>query len=205
MRNLSPELASELVQPVMQPVFLAELEFDSQTVRLWTGYGNLLWKGEIYTGLGNMIGISEVSETQDIEAKGIVAYLTGIPSTNVALALLENCRGRPFRLYLGMFGDQGSILTEDDPGYVLNETGGKIFLENNFIVPPYRWFSGLMDFMEISMTGETHTISLSVENALIIARRSKVARYTDEDQRRRFTGDLGLQYINVLQDKEVVW
>lgn len=205
MRNLPDGLKSEIQQPVMQPVYMADLEFDAQTIRIWTGYGNLMYDGNIYIGLGNLIGVSEISETQDIEAKGVIAYLTGIPSAMISLALAENCRGRPFRLYLGMLGTIGSILTEDDPGYIKTELGGNIILENNFIVPPYRWFSGLMDFMEISLTGETHTIALHVENALITARRSKISRYTDEDQRSKYPNDKGLEFINALQDREIVW
>lgn len=205
MRNLPPELASEFQSKTMQPVYLAELEFDSQTLYLWTGYGNLLYNGNIYTGMGNLIGLSDISETQDVEAKGVTAYLTGIPSVNISAALSENCRGRPFRLYIGMIGDIGYILAEDDPGYIKTELGGNIILESNFIVPPYRWFSGLMDFMEISMTGESHTIQLHVENVLITARRARIGRYTDADQRSRYPNDKGLEFINALQDKEIVW
>jgi hypothetical protein len=40
---------------------------------------------------------------------------------------------------------------------------------------------------------------------LIIGRRRKIRRYTDEDQRAVYPSDKGLSLINQLQDKEIVW
>lgn len=203
--NLTADMLAEFEAPAMTPVMLAELFFDAGTLRIWTGYGTIEFDGNEYIGSGNLIGISPVKETQEVEAEGIVCTLSGVPSTLVALALGEPARGRPFRLYLGSATSRRYIATETAPGVVLTEGGDGILLENQLVDSPYRIFSGQMDNMEITASGSTFTIRLSVENALIIGRRNKIRRYTNEDQQKRYPGDKGLEFINQLQDKEIVW
>lgn len=206
MRNISADMIAEYSSGSVNPILMAELFFDSGTLRMWTGFGVLTYNGDDYFGGGNFIGISSVEETQDLEAKGIVATLNGIPTSLINIALAERSRGRPFRLYLASVTTRRYVATEDDPGAILLEDGdGYILLENQLVDSPYRIFSGLMDVMEITDNGEDANIRLSVENALIIGRRAKVRRYTSEDQKKRFPNDKGLDFINQLQDKEIVW
>lgn len=206
MRNISPELIDEYTSKSVQPAYLAELFFDSGTLRLWSGYGELEWNGNTYFGGGNLIGLSPIEETQDIQAKGVTATLNGIPSNIVALVLSERSRGRKFSLYLATVSASSRVATEDEPGLVELENGdGFILLENNIISAPYRFFKGLMDVIEITDNGTNSEIRLTIENALIVGRRNKVRRYTKEDQKIRYPNDDGLNFINQLQDKELVW
>lgn len=206
MRNISASLAAELAQSSTTPALLAELYFDSGTLRMWTGYGNLRWNGEDFTGGGNFIGISAIEETQETIAKGLVCSLNGVPSNILALALLEKTRNRPFRLYLGMVNTSGRILLEDGSGYIELEDGsGYLALENAIYDTPYRIFSGLMDVIEITDNGTDCTLRLSVESILITGQRSKTSRYTNADQVKLYSTDKGLNLINQLQDKELVW
>lgn len=205
MRNLTPQMASEISSRNLSPVLMAELFFDTNPLRMWTGIGSLFWQGNEFFGGGNFIGISPIEETQDTIAKGIVASLNGIPSTLISLALAERCRGRPFRLYLAVVDNRQYIATEDDGVVQLEDGSGNVLLENQFIDSPYRIFSGLMDFMEFTDNGQTADIRLSVENILITGQRPKIRRYTPEDQKKYFQQDRGFDFINQLQDKEIVW
>lgn len=206
MRNISQGMLDEFTSKSVNPIFLAELFFDSGTLRLWTGYGELEFNGETFFGGGNMIGISQIDETQQLEANGIVCTLSGIPQNLIALSLGERSRGRHFRLYLGGATSKRYIATEQDEGRIELENGdGYILLENQLIDAPKRIFSGLMDVIEITDSGDTSNLRLSVENILIMGRRSKVRRYTPEDQKRFYPNDKGFDLINQLQDKEVVW
>lgn len=205
MRNITQEMINEYSSGSVYPALLAELYLDGVTVRMWTGVGTIEYQGEQFLGGGNFIGVSPIKETEDLIAQGVVVSLNGIPSSLIAAALSENVRGRPFRMYLGSVVSRRAVATEDEPGVVLCEDTGFILLENQFIDEPYRIFSGLMDYMEFVDSGDTATIRLSVENALIIGQRNKISRYTPEEQRRLYPGDAGLDLINQLQDKEVVW
>lgn len=205
MRNITADMLAEFSSGRVHPAILGEMYFDSATVRMWTGIGAIEWGDKEFLGGGNFIGVSPIEETQDNEAKGIVVSLNGIPSSLIAGALLEKSRGRPFRLYLASVLTRASVATEQDPGVVFTEDGGHVLLENQFVDSPYRIFSGLMDVMEFVDNGETASIRLSVENALIIGQRAKISRYTSEQQKSMFPNDAGLDMINQLQDKEIVW
>lgn len=205
MRNVTADMLAEYASGNVYPALMAEMFFDSATVGMWTGLGSITWGDKEFLGGGNFIGISPISETQDNEAKGIVVSLNGIPSSLISSALLENIRGRPFKMYLGSVVTRAAVSTEDSSGVVLTEDGGYVLLENQFIDSPYRIFSGLMDVMEFTDNGKEAYIRLSVENALIIGQRSKVSRYTSEQQKTYYPNDKGLDFINQLQDKEIVW
>ena len=66
-------------------------------------------------------------------------------------------------------------------------------------------FSGYMDQMNIVDGGETSTIELMVENRLIDLERARVARFTSGYQKSIYPGDLGLDFVEDLQDKDIVW
>ena len=59
--------------------------------------------------------------------------------------------------------------------------------------------------MIISDEGDTSKISITVENKLITLEKPVDRRYTDQDQKNLFTGDRGLEYVDSLQDKEIMW
>lgn len=206
MRNLTADMAAEFAGESTSPALMAELVFDSGTVRMWTGLGTLTWNENEYLGGGNLIGLSPIEETQDLVANGIVVSLSGVSSQNLALSLTENTRRRPFRLYLGVVTTRQYVETEDGTGLVELEDGsGYIRLENSLVDSPYRIFSGLMDVIESSNNGDSHILRLSVENILLVGQRAKLFRYTDIDQKKVYPTDRGLELINQLQDKELVW
>lgn len=205
MRNMTPDMITEFAGESIQPILMGEFFFDSQTIGMWTGLGSLNYGGTEYFGGGSLIGVSNITETQDLQAKGMVLSLNGIPSSLISLALLERSRGRPFRMYMASVSTRRRVATEVEPGAVLTEDGGYVLLENQLLDSPYRIFSGLMDFMEFTDNGQTADIKLTVENALLIGQRAKIGRYTPEDQKKRFPNDKGLDFINQLQDKSIVW
>lgn len=206
MRDITTEMLDAYSAANVQPAILAELYFDSGTLRLWTGLGTLNWNGEEYIGGGNLVSISEIKEQQGLEANGMVATLSGVPSTIISLVLLENQRGRPFRLYLAAVQTPGTILQEGGDDILLEDGSGSILLEAaQLVTSPYRIFNGLMDTIEIIDSAETATINVNVESIMIVGQRSKVSRYTPEDQKKTYSTDKGLDFIPSLQDKEVVW
>lgn len=206
MRNLTPDMVSEFSAESTEPVLMAEMDFDSGTLRMWTGLGTLSWGNRDFLGGGNFIGVSAIEETQDLQARGIVCTLNGVATTNIALALAERPRGRPFRLYLGVVSSRRFVSVESSDGYVELEDGsGYVLLENQLVDSPYRIFSGLMDVIESTDSGDSATLRLSVENILIVGQRAKVYRYTDYDQKKIYPTDKGLDMINQLQDKELIW
>ena len=62
-----------------------------------------------------------------------------------------------------------------------------------------------MDQMNISENADTTSIELMVENRLIDLERARVARFTSGYQKSLYPGDLGLDFVEDLQDKDIVW
>lgn len=215
MRDLTPEMLAEFEAPAMQPVLLAEMAFDSQSLYMWTGVGTISWQGQDYIGAGNFIGISTLEETQNLEAKGIVCTLNGIPSELVAVDLLERSRGRPIRIWLGaidtsagasaLLKDDNSELYKDDGSSLLYKDEIGVVTPNALVVEPYRVFTGLMDVIEMLDDAKTAVLRLSAESTQLLGTRAKISRYTAEDQKKKYPNDKGLDLVNRLQDKQVVW
>jgi len=80
------------------------------------------------------------------------------------------------------------------------------FLDDAYtiITSPVLQFSGLIDQMAITI-GQTATITLSAEHKLVRWERPNVRRYTDADQQKLYPGDLGLQFISQVVEKEILW
>ena len=203
-RDLSTNTIDNISQDVVYPFFATELKFDGDnTLRLWTGQGTLvLDDGTSWVGTGNLLNISAIEETSELAVKGATLTLSGVPSEVLSLALSEPYQGRVCNIYFGTFS-QGSILQESS-SYILLQDGSRINLETgekgfNEI------FSGYMDQMNIEESGETSTIQLLVENKLVDLERARVARFTSGYQKSIYAGDLGLDFVEDLQDKQISW
>jgi hypothetical protein len=201
-RELAPLVLNELSKPLLEPFFAVELDLDSAPVYLWTGYGELTLNGKTYLGAGQLLNISSVSETTEMEAKGATLTMSGIPSSFLSLALQEPYQGRDCRIFFAVVVNQQVLL--ESGGLILTEDGGIIVSEFSGINIT-EVFSGELDQMNIEEEVDTATISVTAENVLIKLERPVVRRFTNEDQKSRFPSDRGLEYVAALQDKEIFW
>lgn len=180
-RNLTAGVVSEITAAELEPFLLFKGEFISGTVRTWSGFGNLSWDGQTWTGTGTLLSISSVEETSDISANSVTAVLNGVPSELISLALAECQQGADGFVWLG-------------------------FLSNGAVVSdPVLLFQGRLDVPAIEENGEVSQVSISYESRLIDLQRSRESRYTNEDQQRQFPGDRGMEFVPSLQDKVINW
>jgi hypothetical protein len=164
----------------LTPFIAVEMEFDSGVLRLWNGYRDITVDGKAFLGSGTLLSISQVEETGEVAAKGVSITLSGISSEILSVALTENYQNRTARIYLGAIDSEGAISS-------------------------YELFAGRLDVMSMEDSGETATVSVTAENRLIDLERPRIRRFTAEDQKSIFPGDLGLDYVNDLQDKTLDW
>jgi hypothetical protein len=177
-RDMAAIVANALGDGVIEPFFAIDLEFDSGTLRLWTGNGDRDIDGETYIGAGTFLQVSDLQETAEIQAAGATLTLSGIPSELLSLALTEPYQQRPARIYFGLIADADDMVEV---------------------------FTARMDQMVIDEGPETSTIQLTVENVLVDLERPRVARYTNADQQSRFPGDRGLEFVESVQGREIFW
>lgn len=140
------------------------------------------WNNQTWTGTGSLGGISAIQETADLSANGVQLSLSGVDTTLISTALGEQYQGKRAQIWFGP----------------INAATGQL------IGTPIRTFVGRIDNMQVD-AGETATITLSVESRLADFFRPRISRYTDAEQQARWPGDLGLQYVNSLQDKTINW
>ena len=185
-RSITTAFNTAIKGQVVRPFFACELAFSTGTLYFWNGYGDLTMtaggSSNTFTGLGDLISVSPIAESDQVEAIGASLSLTGIKSSLISAALSALYTNRNASIYLGLFDTNKSVVSD-----------------------VYTLFKGKMDIMKIDEGSETASITLNIENRLIVFDRPKERRFTHEDQQNRFAGDLGFEFVPDLQDKEIIW
>lgn len=182
-RDFTTAYRNAIEAPNVNPAVFYEGKFRTGYVRLWTGIGPKDMDGKTFDGAGDFLSFSEIEETADITANGIVVGLSGPQDANVALALNEGQRRLPGSIWLALMDD-----------------------DNELIEAPRLMFTGKMDSMVLDdQDVASPTIRVSYEHELIDLERPRLLRYTDEEQKRLFPDDRGLEFIESLQDLETRW
>lgn len=180
-RGLTAGMITQLNAARLQPIILFEGEFDTGTLRLWTGIGELSWNSLTWTGAGNLLAITPIEETRSTRAIGIGVSLNGISSEVISLVLAHARLKKVGTVYLGCVANDAVVA---DP------------------VIAYR---GFLDVPSIEDFGERCNITVTYESELIDLQRARIRRYTDNDLKLDYAEDNGFQYVAELQDKEVLW
>jgi len=181
-RNADTALTDHFAGKVVYPILLAKAEFPSGDLNLWSGYGEITYDGDTYTGAGDLLQVSPAQETRDLQANAMDFTLSGVPGELISIALAEEYQDRPITAWIGGLDTSGNLIT------------------------PYPYFKGRMDTMALDEGGDTATINLTAENVLVTLQRPKVRRYTNEDQQDLYPGDKGLSQVTSLNDgRSIVW
>ncbi len=185
-RNITTAFNNAIKSQVVTPIIASELEFSDGTLRFWNGYGNITMtaggSSKTFTGLGDFLGISPISESSTLQMSGVTLSMSGIKSSLISTALSAQYTNRNGAIYLGMYDTS-----------------------RNVIADVYTVFKGKMDVLNISEQGNTATITLNIESRLISFDLPVDRKYTLEDQQVDFPSDVGFEFIPDLQDKEITW
>lgn len=184
---------SQINQAVLGVHWLIEADFTGGTVRLTTAPIDVTSGGSTYTGLGQLMTVSDVSESGDVAATKVtigfsIANTSGSSGMNNLLGSIETYRGKAVRLYLQVFDERFvpvGTKTLRWSGYM-----------NPISVKPQRNNDGTMG-AEVEMP-----CSRAGMNRF---RNFQGLRLTHEQHIVRFPGDLGLQYMAELIQKPTVW
>jgi len=163
--------------------FAVKAQFDTETIRLWTGVDSLVVDGETYEGAGTLLSVGDIEDTMEVKSSNLTVTLSGMDSTVMNLALSEDLHNRKIFLYMG-FLMGGS-----------NESAGEVMM-----------FSGRMSNVSISDDADNGaTISINAENRLVDLNRPSNLRYTNASQQIISSTDTGFKYVQAIQGKELLW
>jgi len=166
-----------------QVLFLAvKAEFDTETIRVWSGDYDLSISGDSYTGVGTLLNISNIEDTLELKSSGLSVALAGMDATVLNLALTENYQNRFITVFLGYL------------------SGG-----TDTVVGTMTLFKGRMQSMAINDDPNGSTITIDAENRLIDLERPSNLRYTKESQKFIDSTDTCFNRVASLQDKEIIW
>jgi hypothetical protein len=179
-RSLAGAITSAITNSNLTVCFLVDLDFSSGHIYYTNGGKAIVYGGNTYLAVGGLGGINTISETSNLESKGLSLTLSGIDPNHIAIALGENYQGRSAKIYFALLDS------------------------NHELVSAHLMFTGRMDVMSINL-GETATISLSIEHQLIDAGRPKIRRFTYEEQKIRDATDEGLQYVVAIENLDINW
>ncbi len=178
----------------------------SAPLYFWTGLGDTTIDGITYIGTGNLMQISNIQETAEIQAAGATLTFSGIPADMLSLALSVPYQGRIGKIKFGLIDADNNLLQLETAFNMLLESGIDIGLENpeqsNVLVD---MFVGYMDQMNIDESPDTATISLSLESKLLDLDKPVIRRYNNESQKALFPNDKAFEFLNDLQGKDLSW
>lgn len=181
-RSLAGGMATEVTGATIRPITLVKFEFDSGDLNLWSGIGTLSWNGDTYTGSGNLLAISPITETEEIVANSVEFTVSGISSSIISTALSEEYQGRTVTMWLGAFDSSKAIIAD-----------------------PIKLFSGIMDVMTIVEAGGMATVTVVAESQLRSLSRPSPRKWTSADQKVAYPTDKGFDEVDQIQDDPIRW
>lgn len=181
-RSLTSGMQTAVTADLVRPITLVQCAFDSGNLNLWSGIGDLTVDSVDYVGAGSLLSIGEITESSELSANGITVTLSGVTSPLITKARDEDYQGRELKVLLGAMDASNGVISD-----------------------PVVIFSGFMDVMVINESGETATIQVTVENRLIEFEKTRIRRYTAEDQKIEYPNDKGLEFVAEMAEKEIVW
>lgn len=182
--NLISTLTDELVN-----VFIA-VDFDfvnasdvADPLRIWSGYGSIDIDNNTYTGVGDLLKVSAMSEGH-LQAAGAMVSLSGVPTAMLNKALAYPYHGRDAVIYMGFTTDSGTLINT---------------------VELYR---GQVDQMVIAEEPDSAVIQVTIENIFLEFDKTSNLRANSSNHKSSksaHSGDLGFDHLESLQTKVTLW
>ena len=183
-RELDTTVSAAVAGSDFKWVVMISLAFDSGTVYLHTGVGDLTWNSQTWQGVGSLASISGIVESADGGDDRINVSLGPLPgetfSNFVTEFTTQDTAGRAWFLYLAVIDG-------------LNVVQGEASELSAGLTGPSDMFDG-----------EARSVSLSLVTEAAIMRSMLYYRMTNEDQQKLFPGDKFCEFMNDLSD-EIRW
>jgi hypothetical protein len=159
-----------------------EMDFDSAPVRVNGSPMDMTLFGNTFIGVGGLGSITAVQESNENRSYDCTFTLSGIPRDAIGLAMTEQYQGRAATIWEVPL-DPASYLPIGDPIVI---------------------FRGHMDQLNPTL-GETATCSVRMINRLADWEVARNSMYTDIEQQRLHPGDLGMQFVYGVVNKNLIW
>jgi hypothetical protein len=181
-RGMTSGALAQAAAQVKSVCQMAEFDFSGATVYLCNHTRNLVYGVHTYTAVGGLGQATNVHESAAVVSNPMSFSMSGVNTSDIAIALTQNYIGRTCKLFL-VFLDANDAMVSD----------------------PVLMFEGLMDTMPIEIGEKFATITITAESIFRRWETPKTRRVNDADQQKLYPGDLGLQYVAEMVNKTLVW
>jgi len=134
-----------------------------------------------FSPANGVLSVSEVRDTGDLSASNLTIQLSGCDPALVNAMKNEQLQGTEVLIWLVFLNEDFATMTE------------------------LHYFTGYIENTVYMQSAETITISVACQNFLARLSERKIRRYTDQDQKDVFSTDKGLEYVEQIQNKSLVW
>lgn len=193
-RTLSTAVAAAVASgAVSLAIFVVDV-FADDTVYAYTGIGPLTPAGpasnplstfpygQTFTGLGWLLKLSNIPQTQKVQAQNITQSLNGAVAALVQEIVNQVRITGTATIYLGFFDDTGALIKD-----------------------PVQIFSGGLDVPTLTDDGNSCVAGITCENPLLRLNQAPNRRLDDADQQIYYPGDLGFFATELLQTQQLFW
>lgn len=165
------------------PVFLVgAIDHPDGMVRAWSGIGDLIWNGETFYGKGDLGGITQVSQSQELEIQDRTIYLRGVNPDQLAF-VTSNVRNRIATFWLACVR-AGNKIVRDPVLLDEMEMDGQSF--------------------PVDERGNA-MIKITAFSGLWTLERAQNVAWSPEEAKRAYPEETGFDMIPTLQNREVLW
>jgi hypothetical protein len=195
--SLFPEtIAADLAREKVLACFLVKFDFTSAPMNLWIGGNGVLETndGAKWKGLGQIGSVSGIEQAVNGDAPEMSFSLSGVDAELLSKVRDEydtEVKGRLVYVLVQFFG----VADPADPD---NERP----LDLPFPIAAGRC---LRPEFSLAAEGGQNSITVKAESLFSLRSRPRYAMYTDADQKRRFPGDRGFEFVAGLVNKVVTW
>jgi hypothetical protein len=180
-RDLTDAQKTEIESDVVSPVIFVYINYPD-TLRANSTVRDIEFNGNTYTGVGDLGQIDTIEETSRLKSAEVSLSLSGIPTDMVSDALSNSAQEDTVKIWLGWLDDDFELIDT-----------------------PYQIFEGSVDNHQVTMDGDTSTITVNTVSIKRSLNSPVERRYTDQDQKNEFPNDEFFSNVATLQDKEIQW
>lgn len=173
---------------------LVHMDFRDNPKRWWTGFGYLSALGYSWQGVGDFVGIGEISSSYSLSAEQVVFTVAATPELlRLALTAKDTVRGRAVTVRIA------GIMQESVSVGGWSRAAGDVAYA-------FSLFTGTMQRMPWGGEGST-TRQIQVECEGIWVKRNAPprGRWTEADQQARYHGDKGFERLPLYRNYETGW
>lgn len=183
-RGMTPATIAALSNNTLQPIHLVRLDFDSGTVYITDAYRDIVWDGNTYQALGDLLTFEGVTETSELLINTVRARFSGVdPARMMRRIQNDDFLDRPARIWLAFLDDA-----------------------NDLIADPVLKFSGRMDAPRIAENAADGTAVVEVQGVSDLADygRRPGRHGNDSEQNFYYPGDRAFEYVSQIP-KTITW